>query len=66
MNPPVKVDPLKVLQRLLTGDPVGALHAQLAMRDVALEEAHARIAELEKDHEQATDEPTTRGADSHA
>jgi hypothetical protein len=54
----VQVDPLKVLQRLLTGDPIGALHAQLAMREVALEDAQARIAELEQELDDATGEAT--------
>ena len=43
----VSVDPARVLQRLLTGDRVGALYAQMAMRDIALEDAYQRIAELQ-------------------
>lgn len=41
----VNVDPEKVIARL--SNQVGAMAAELAMRDVALEAAHARIAELE-------------------
>lgn len=42
----LQVDPEKVVGRL--SQQVGALSAELAMRDVALEAAHARIAELEQ------------------
>lgn len=49
MSNKVSVDPARALQRLLTSDPVGALYAQLAMKDVALEDAYGRIAQLEAD-----------------
>ena len=39
------VDPEKVISRL--AQQIGAMAAELAMRDTALEAAHARIAELE-------------------
>lgn len=60
MSNKVTIDPAKVLQRLFA-DPVGALYAQIAMRDVALEEAHARIAELKKQ-----DEPAAAKTDGEA
>jgi hypothetical protein len=41
------VDPEKVINRL--AQQIGAMAAELAMRDTALEAAHERIAELEKD-----------------
>lgn len=44
---PMTVDPTRVLQRLLTAGGEAALHAQVAMHAVALEDAHARIAQLE-------------------
>lgn len=40
------IDPEKVVARL--SQQIGTLSAELAMRDVALEAAHARIAELER------------------
>ena len=40
------LDPEKVINRL--SQQIGALSAELAMRDVALEQAHARIDELEQ------------------
>ena len=40
------VDPEKVIARM--AQQIGGLHAELAMRDVALEAAHARIVELGK------------------
>lgn len=46
MSAPVGVDPEKVIGRL--AQQIGALYAELAMREAALEAAHARIAELEK------------------
>ena len=46
----VQIDPEKVINRL--SQQVGQMAAELAMRDVALEEAHARIAELEKTNEE--------------
>lgn len=42
----LQVDPEKVIGRL--SQQVGAMAAELAMRDAALEAAHARIAELEQ------------------
>lgn len=45
MSQPLSVDPEQVIVRL--SQQIGGLSAQLAMRDVALEAAHARIAELE-------------------
>lgn len=48
----VQVDPEKVIQRLATQ--IGQMAAELAMRDAALDAAHARIAELEAP---TTDEP---------
>ncbi len=45
MSSSVTVDPEKVIQRL--SQQVGAMAAELAMRDTALEAAQARIAELE-------------------
>lgn len=41
----VSVDPEKVIQRLAAQ--VGQLSAEIAMRDTALEQAQARIEELE-------------------
>lgn len=41
------VDPEKVIGRL--AQQIGAMAAELAMRDTALEAAQERIAELEKD-----------------
>lgn len=47
-NPPAyDVDLTKVMQRLLSIGGETSLQAQLAMHAVALEDAHARIAELE-------------------
>lgn len=43
------VDPEKVISRM--AQQIGQMAAELAMRDVALEAAHARIAELEKPSE---------------
>lgn len=43
------IDPEQVIARL--SQQLGALHVQIAMRDVALEAAEARIAELEGDGE---------------
>lgn len=40
------LDPEKVISRLARQ--IGEMAAELAMRDVALEAAHVRIAELEK------------------
>jgi hypothetical protein len=45
----VQIDPEKVIARM--AQQLGELHAQIAMRDVALDAAHARIAELETDAE---------------
>lgn len=45
MSAPVGVDPEKVIGRL--SQQIAAMVAELAMRDVALEAAHGRIAELE-------------------
>lgn len=45
----VQVDPEKVIARL--SQQIGHLAAELAMKDVALESAHERIAELEKESE---------------
>lgn len=45
MSAPIGVDPERVIARL--SQQVGQMAAELAMRDVALEAAHARIAELE-------------------
>lgn len=47
MNP-YAVDPAKVVRRLLEAGGEAALHAQLAMHAVALEDAHGRIVELEE------------------
>lgn len=47
----MQVDPEQVIARL--AQQIGSLSAQLAMRDVALETAHARIAELEELEEPA-------------
>lgn len=44
MSAPVQIDPERVIARL--SQQVGEMAAQLAMRDVALEAAQARIAEL--------------------
>lgn len=44
----MSVDPARVLQRLLAAGGEAALHAEVAMHAVALEDAHARIAELEQ------------------
>ena len=41
-----QIDPEAVIRRL--AQQVGQMAAELAMRDAALEAAHARIAELEK------------------
>lgn len=41
----MQVDPEKVISRL--SQQIGAMAAELAMRDAALDAAHARIAELE-------------------
>lgn len=46
MSAPVGIDAEKVINRL--AQQIGAMHAELAMRDAALEAAHARIAELEE------------------
>lgn len=43
------VDAARVLQWMLAAGGETALHAEVAMRAVALEDAHARIAELEAD-----------------
>lgn len=48
---PVSVNPQAVIVRL--GEQIGGLTVELAMRDVALAEAHARIAELEQADEGA-------------
>jgi uncharacterized coiled-coil protein SlyX len=53
------VDPQAVIDHL--GRQIGALSAQLAMRDVALEERDARIAQLE---EQLDDVPSSVRADA--
>lgn len=45
MSAPVGIDPEKVIARL--SRQLGDMAAALAMREVALEAAHARIAELE-------------------
>lgn len=47
------VDPEKVINRM--AQQLGGMAAELAMRDVALEAAHARIAELEKPAEDSAD-----------
>jgi hypothetical protein len=49
--PDLAVNPEAVIQRL--ANQVGAMAAELAMRDAALEAAHARIDELEKAPEKA-------------
>lgn len=46
MSSSIGVDPEKVIQRL--SSQIGGMAAELAMRDTALEAAHARIAELEQ------------------
>lgn len=53
MSPPISIDPEHVIQRLSAQ--VGQMAAELAMRDVALEAAHSRIAELEQ---RAAESPT--------
>lgn len=45
------VDPARVLQRMLAAGGEAALHAEVAMHAVALEDAHARIKELEGEGE---------------
>lgn len=52
MSSSVGVDPEKVISRL--SQQVGAMAAELAMRDVALEAAHAELAELKKDDPEGT------------
>lgn len=51
----MQIDPEKIVHRL--SQQIGLLTAELAVRDVALEVAHARIAELEQpaDPEPAAD-----------
>lgn len=49
-----QIDPENVIRRL--SQQVGALSAELAMRDEALEVAHARIAELQKGSAEPTAE----------
>lgn len=46
MTQSMQVDPERVIARL--SQQIGQMAAELAMRDVALEAAHARIAELEQ------------------
>lgn len=48
MNP-LTVDPARVVQQLVTSGTVSRRDVELAMHAVALEDAHARIAELEAD-----------------
>lgn len=48
-GPSYDVDLTRVLQRLLSLGGEIKLHTELAMHAVALEDAHARIAELEGD-----------------
>lgn len=55
------VDPQAVIDHL--GRQIGALSAQLAMRDVALEESQQRISQLE---EQLDDVPSSVRADAPA
>lgn len=50
MSATASVDPEAVINQLASQ--VGHLHAQLAMRSVALDQAHQRIAELEAAAEQ--------------
>lgn len=50
----VQIDPQVVIQRL--SQQVGAMAAELAMRDAALEAADARIAELEAAQPRSTEE----------
>lgn len=50
MSAQLSVDPEKVISRL--SQQIGGMAAELAMRDAALEAAHARIAELEQTVEQ--------------
>lgn len=48
MNP-LSVDPARVVQHLVTSGTVSRRDVEVAMHAVALEDAHARIAELEGD-----------------
>jgi hypothetical protein len=59
VSAPTRVDPEKVIGKLATQ--IGGLHAEIAMRDAALEEAQeqlaearGRIAELEQGGEKAS------------
>lgn len=49
------VDPEGVIQRL--GSQIAHLATELAMKDTALEEAYARIADLERAAEPEADQP---------
>lgn len=54
----MQVDPEKVIARL--ANQIGQMAAELAMRDAALDAAHARIAEIEA--AAAGDEPLPDGS----
>lgn len=50
----IQVDPQELVQRLAM-HPIAGPWVEVVMRDLALEQAHARIAELEKAAEGADD-----------